>query len=263
MPTVAEPFADEPVESEICEFVMPVEPADDQLSLFDDCASAPVAPSVPNRNVVATAPVQAAACRVRPKKEQAPVDKKTDGKACTKFEQSLNKACTKNDKTASPDEFAAALSRLSNALDNKRAPAPDARALPMKQENNINKSINYESSMDKTYETLIFPRLTGSTVEKRDESLYNYYLADVKKRFPAWHKLIFNPSTKRNGNCKWAVETIAAMMAWGMPESVYWDTVDYCFGSNANTSAKSPALAFLHIVKNLKSQYRWKADWNV
>ena len=116
--------------------------------------------------------------------------------------------------------------------------------------------MGYVSPMVKTYEEPLPPP------KKRDEALYDYYLAIVKQRFPDWHVKIYNPVTSREGNCKWAVETLAAMMAWGMPESVFWDTVDYCFGKNKNTSAKSPALALLHIVKELKSQYRWKADWN-
>ena len=195
-------------------------------------------------------------------------------KVCTKSEQSLNKPCTNG---ATDDRFAklqAAMNRLAETLDNKRAPAPDAPARPMKQEKNINKSMNYESPMGISYEgtesalsqatsgsdywQYARERGSGTAPRRRDEALYNYYLADLKRRFPDWSKPIFNPATNQTGNCKWAIETLAAIMAWGAPESVYADVVDFCFGKNRNTSAKNPAAAFLFKVKELKSQYRWK-----
>ena len=206
--------------------------------------------------------VQAAACRVRPlsdkKAEPVPAKnqktKKPDADVCNDFVQSLNKPCTSS---VQDDRFAslrATMAAFSSNFD-KLACAPDARALPMKKENKLINPISYESPMDITYVTPQPPP------KKRDEALYDYYLSDVKRRFPDWIKPVYNPATNQTGNCKWAVETLAAIMAWGAPESVYADVVEFCFGRNKNASAKNPAAAFLFKVKELKSQYRWKADW--
>ena len=251
-------FPNETVESEECCVFDALTPADDQLSLFDDCDS-PVPTAEPRTSMSLTnaTPVQAAAVCLRPPKPASANNQKTkkpaDDELCTNFVQSLNKACTspeQDDRLASLQATMAAFSATF-----ERVCAHDAHANPMNQENKLINSMGYVSPMDKTYEAPSPPP------KKRDEALYDYYLAIVKQRFPEWHVNIYNPVTSREGNCKWAVETLAAMMAWGMPESVFWDTVEYCFGSNKNTSAKSPALALLHIVKELKSQYRWKADW--
>ena len=256
-------FPDETVESEECCVYDALTPADDQLSLFDDCDDVPASP-VPtaeprtSMSLANATPVQAAAVCLRPPKAETANNQKTkkpaDDAFCTNFVQTLNKPCTsivQDDRMASLQATMAAFS----ATFDERVCAHDAHANPMNQENKLINPMGYVSPMDKTYEASPPP-------QKRDEALYDYYLAIVKQRFPEWHVKIYNPVTSREGNCKWAVETLAAMMAWGMPESVFWDTVEYCFGSNKNTSAKSPALALLHIVKELKSQYRWKADWN-
>ena len=124
--------------------------------------------------------------------------------------------------------------------------------------------MNYESPMGISYEGATYSEFGIRNSEltqaapRRDEALYNYYLSDLKRRFPDWSKPIFNPATNQTGNCKWAIETLAAIMAWGAPESVYADVVDFCFGKNRNTSAKNPAAAFLFKVKELKEQYRWR-----
>lgn len=259
-------FHGETVESEECCVFDALTPADDQLSLFDDCDDVPASP-VPTTaprttmSLAKSTPVPAAAVCLRPPKPAEPVPAKNqktkkpaDDVFCTNSVQTLDKPCTNSAQDDRMASLRATMAAFSAAFD-KRAHAPDACANPMKQENKLINPMGYVSPMDITYETPQPPP------KKRDEALYDYYLADVKRRFPDWHVKIYNPVTQREGNCKWAVETLAAMMAFGMPESVYWDTVDFCFGKNKNTSAKSPALALLHIVKELKSQYRWKMDW--
>lgn len=256
-------FQGETVESEECCVFDALTPADDQLSLFDDCDDVPASP-VPtaeprtSMSLANATPVQAAAVCLRPPKPASANNQKTkkpaDDAFCTNLVQTLNKACTSPEQDERLASLQATMAAFAETFD-KRASAHDAHANPMNQENKLINPMGYVSPMDKTYEASPPPK-------KRDEALYDYYLAIVKQRFPDWHVKIYNPVTSREGNCKWAVETLAAMMAWGMPESVFWDTVEYCFGSNKNTSAKSPALALLHIVKELKSQYRWKADWN-
>ena len=338
VPTAELSFPGDTVQPEECCLVAPVEPIDEQLTLFDNSelgirnseltqatngsdlnAShgsadrerrlADSRGAAERRREKLATPVQAAACRVcRPRPAEAipwGVGSATTDrdKVCTNLEQSLNKPCTNG---ATDDRFAklqAAMNRLAETLDNKRAPAPDrvgsqvdvgsaktgfsgsitsssrqcgffAPARPMKQEKNINKSMTYESPMGISYEgtesalsqatsgsdywQYARERGSGTAPRRRDEALYNYYLADLKRRFPGWSKPIFNPATNQTGNCKWAIETLAAIMAWGAPESVYADVVDFCFGKNRNTSAKNPAAAFLFKVKELKSQYRWK-----
>lgn len=258
-------FPDEAVESEECCVYDALTPADDQLSLFDDCDDVPASPVQPtteqrtSMSLANATPVQAAAVCLRPPKPASATNQKTkkpaDDEPCTNFVQGLHKTCTSPEQDDRLASLQATMAAFSATFD-ERVCAHDAHANPMNnQENKLINSMGYVSPMDKTYEAPSPPP------KKRDEALYDYYLAIVKQRFPEWHVKIYNPVTSREGNCKWAVETLAAMMAWGMPESVFWDTVEYCFGSNKNTSAKSPALALLHIVKELKSQYRWKADW--
>lgn len=255
------------VTSEIVTFEPDVEPVDRQLNLFDADVVAPAPVHVPDTNVgrsVQVEPVQAAACRVTGNREQGtekttPYSLLPTPSPCTNDVQGLNKPCTSLVQNENLDRLQAAMARLATTFDSKRAtPARE----PMKQENNINKSMNYESSMEETYdgattEKLLTPHSSLLT-RKRDLSLYNYYLSDVKRRFPGWIKPLFNPATKKTGNCKWAVETLANIMAYGAPECVYSETVDYCFGRNS--SVKNPAAAFLSIVAGLKNQYQWREN---
>ena len=266
-PTGSAPSVEPPIdcvcESSIVEFVPPVEPASDQLSLFDDVPAA-VEPSR-----LTFQPIVQAACREKetPKKQPVP--------ACSNLVQDVNKPCTKRDKTTDSDDFAAALSRLSNALDIKRA-RPDAPAgVPMKENNNkIFKSMNYESPMIKNYDAATTneksdnsefripnSELNPAPRRRRDVAIYNYFLNDIKRRFPGWHKPIFNPATNQTGNCKWAIETLANIMAYGAPECVYYETVDYCF--SRSSSVNNPAAAFLAIVANLKREYQWRSAESV
>lgn len=258
-------FPDETVESEECCVYDALTPADDQLSLFDDCDDVPAPPirqtdeQRTSMSLANATPVQSAAVCLRPPKPASANNQKTkkpaDADVCTNLVQSLHKPCTSSAQADRLASLRATMAAFAETFD-KRASACDAHANPMNQENKLINPMGYVSPMEKPYEAPSPPP------QKRDEALYDYYLAIVKQRFPEWHVKIYNPVTSREGNCKWAVETLAAMMAWGMPESVFWETVDYCFGKNKNTSAKSPALALLHIVKELKSQYRWRADWN-
>lgn len=231
-----------------------------QLS-FDDMDAAPVTITRKPVSVSATAEkrptMQTAALRVAHSAD------------CATNAQPLRNECTTNAQPALSDVQKALFDRIQSHLDAKKSiPEPEpprkspAPPIPINQEliNPINPIIPLPTPTKPIQETLVIPipAPAAAKTEVWNQARYSNYVDEIKERFPGWSKKIFNPQTKRWGDCAWAVNRLAAIMGWGAPVEVAEQVLEFATSSNPNVRARNPAAGFLYKVTEMSKKWRWK-----